>query len=352
MPKKPSIAATAPPDLFFVKELAGETPPTFAAMQRLYGLATDLFGLIPWQMLDESELIIARDSQSGELWYCSVMGSLGEVYSMHAYRGEEGLRLLRKIEAEEIADPGEVLTSMDCLYVEFVPRLEVRRQDRDLLAALGHPRVRNGVSPIFRAIRSGFHPWFVNANEARTLAECIRAVIVVCTAIANRTEVKFWDGTGVYPLVTRMEGPEPRYNVDLVKPVLTPEPPATPVKLPEEVLRELRGRDYAIRGAMELEYIFSGAAVGKTNARASCAAIAPEATDSTVAPEVALARVFLDAVQSTGVFPHEVRVRSQKHKASLAALMESFGVNIRVMNRLPAAEQACSHLLGFLERAR
>ena len=364
MPKKPANAATAPPEFFFVKELAGEAPPVFAAMQRLYSQATDLFGFVPWHLLDESELVLTRDSVSGELWCCSVMGSLGEVRSMHAYRGEEGLRLFRKMAAEEIADPGKALTSMDCLYVELVPRQELKRQDRELLAALGHPRGRNLVSPVFRAIRPGFHPWFVNAEEARTLAECIRAVVVICTAIASKAEENFWDSEGVYPLVTRAEGAEPRYNVDLVKPVLPLERRAEPVKIPEELLGQLRGRDYALRGAMELEYIFSGAAVGKPNERPSCAAIAlavdadsgivyaPEATDSTVAPEVALARVFLAAVKETGVLPREVRVRSLRHKASLAALMESCGVKIRVMNRLPAADQACEHLLGFLGGAR
>lgn len=109
-----------------------------------------------------------------------LMGSLGEVYAMHAYRGDEGLRLFRKIANQEIEDPGEALATMDCLYVEFVPRAELSRQDRELLTALGHPRGRNGRAPIFRAIRPGFHPWYVNAEEARTLAECVRAVIVIC----------------------------------------------------------------------------------------------------------------------------------------------------------------------------
>jgi hypothetical protein len=174
MAKKPASAASAPLDVFFLKELGGETPPTFAALQRLYGLATDLFGFTPWQILDDNEWIVTRDSQTGELWYCSVMGALGEVYSMHAYRGDQGLRLLRKIEAGEFADPGEALASMDCLYVEFVPRQELSRQDRELLAGLGHPQGRKIVAPIFRSIRPGFHPWFVNAEEARTLAECVR----------------------------------------------------------------------------------------------------------------------------------------------------------------------------------
>jgi len=83
-------ATPASHDLFFTKELAGEEPPSFAAMKRLYGRASDLFGFRPWHILSESELVVTCDSKSGEPWYCSVMGSMGEVYSMQAYRGEEG----------------------------------------------------------------------------------------------------------------------------------------------------------------------------------------------------------------------------------------------------------------------
>lgn len=59
-------------------------------------------------------------------------------------------------------------------------------------------------------------------------------------------------------------------------------------------------------------------------------------------PAEALARVFLKAVQSNRAFPRDVRLRSQKHAASLGPLMESFGVKLRVANRLPSAEEACA----------
>jgi len=124
-------------------------------------LASDLYGLLPWRFLDEDNLIVIRESVSGELCYCSVMGALGEVLSMHAYIGAEGLRQFRKIEAEEIADPDEFFASTHCVYVEFVPRSELLRQDRELLAALGHPKSKALASPIFRTMRPGFLPWFV-----------------------------------------------------------------------------------------------------------------------------------------------------------------------------------------------
>jgi hypothetical protein len=249
---------------------------------------------------------------------------------------------------------------MHCVYVEFVPKKELQRQNRELLATLGHPQGRGLASPIFRTIRPGFHPWFVTEEEARTLAECIRAVIVVSAAVASQKSAKFWERGDTYPMVTRMEGDEPRYQVELIQSILPAEPPIPPVRLEEETLRSLRGQDFAVRGVMELDHILSGAAVGKTNERKACASfalavdaesgmvLAPEATDSSVAAGDALARVFLKAVQACRTLPKEIRVRDQKLKDSLAPLMESFGVTVRVASSLPASDEARAHLLGFL----
>ena len=359
MPKKRTASAPVPPERCFVKELAGEAPPSFSAMERLYRLASDLYGLRPWRVLDEDNLIVVRDSVSGELCYCSVMGALGEVLSMHAYIGTEGLRKFRKMEAEEIADPGEFFAFTHCVYVEFVPKAELLRQDRELLAVLGHPQGMGLASPIFRTMRPGFLPWFVTEEEARTLSECIRAVIVVCAAVASQASVKFWELADIYPMVTRMEGPEPRYHVEMFHSILPPEAPAAPAGLAEETLLAVRAQDYAVRGVMELDIAYSGAAIGKKGERNACASIAiavdaesgmvlaPEVTDSSVAAGDTLAKVFLKAIQGSRTLPREVRVRSQKLKDCLAPLMESFGVAVRVASRLPASDEARSHLLGF-----
>jgi hypothetical protein len=156
-----------------------------------------------------------------------------------------------------------------------------------------------------------------------------------------------------------MEGAEPRYQVDLIQSVLPAEPPIAPLRLAEETLGSLRGLDYAVRGVMELDYIHSGAAIGKKNERNSCASIAIavdaesgtvlalEATDSSVAAGEALANVFLKAIQTSRTLPKEVRVRSQRLKDCLAPLIESFGVAVRVARQLPSSDEARSHLLGF-----
>lgn len=192
------------------------------------------------------------------------------------------------------------------------------------------------------------------------LAEYIRAVVVLCTAAASQKKVNFWNEAETYPMVTWVEDTEPRYQINLVKLTLPPEPPIPPVYLDEETLRRLRDKDYPVRGEMELDYIFSGVPVGKKNERKLCASIAvaadadtgmvyaPEVTDSRVPCGDALSRVFLKAIQSSHALPTEVRVRSQKLKDSLDQLMTSFGVKLNVARRLPALDQARAHLLGFL----
>jgi hypothetical protein len=77
--------------------------------------------------------------------------------------------------------------------------------------------------------------------------------------------------------------------------------------------------------------------------------LAPDANDSSVAAGDALALVFLKAVLASHALPKEVRVRSQRLKDCLTPLMESFGVAVRVSGRLPAADEARSSLLGYLQ---
>jgi hypothetical protein len=160
MPKRNTDSVPGNPSQFFVKELSGETPPAFSTMEKLYGLATQLYALHPWRLVNENQLVLVRDSSTGETCYCSVMGQLGEVLAMHAYRGRESYRLFRRLEDGDAISPSEFLAGQHSVYVDFVPSTEMDGEDRKMLKAVGHPRASK-IGPIFRAIHPGFHPWFV-----------------------------------------------------------------------------------------------------------------------------------------------------------------------------------------------
>lgn len=330
-------------------------------MVKLYLRAMKLFALSPWELLDESQLIVTRNAESGELRYCSVMGAIGQVYSLHVYLGEDGFQQFRRIETDEIAHPLELFAASRFIYVESVSKSELERQDRELLAALGHPKTKSVDTPIFRSVRPGYFPWFVNAEEAQTLIECLEAVTMICIALGDVTFPNLWDRPGEYPCVTPVEGEENHFTIERVQPAPAVRAPARPLHLDDEMLRPLRNLDLAIRGVMELDYLYTGSSAGKSNERKAsmCVALAVDAKTGfvyqadlvmvSVPPAEALANSFLKAVKTTRTLPEEIKVRSHAFATGLTPLMEAFGVKLNVSNRLPALDEAAAALLGYLQ---
>jgi uncharacterized protein DUF6930 len=363
MTKQRANSAHDHPHQFFAKELSGETPPSFATMEDLYGRAAELYALRPWHVLEEGELVLTRDSATGETCYCSVIGALGEVLAMHAYIGTESYRLFRKIAAGEIASAGEFFETQHSVSVEFAPRADLVGEDRKLLTAMGHPTRAAKASPMFRAVRPGFHPWFVTEEEGRLLAECMRAMIVVCSEVSTQGDLKYWNRAGTYPMVSRVdgEGDEPRYHVESVEATLPSEPPLPVARLGEEQLRQLHARDHPVRGVMELDYFLSGAVIGKKNERKACVRVAlavdadsgflfpPELAAPGVSVGDALGAAIVKAVETTRAFPRELRVQSRRFKDCLKPIAEMFGFTIKVARSLPALAEARASLLHMLE---
>src|ERR1035438_6451630 len=78
---------------FFQKQLAGEEGPSLETAKRLCDIVTEFSLLQPWKILADRDLILVEDPQSGDVCYCSVMGALGEVYSLHVYIDRKSTRL-------------------------------------------------------------------------------------------------------------------------------------------------------------------------------------------------------------------------------------------------------------------
>jgi hypothetical protein len=362
MPRPSASSTSSKPDQFFTNELIGETPPSYSTMQRLYELATQLFTLSPWHLLDETELVLTRDSASGETCYCSVMGALGEVVAVHAYIGSESYRLFRRVSAGEITGAGDFYAAQHSVYLEFVSAAELEAPDRKLLTALRHPTRAPKASPIFRACRPGFFPWYVTEQEARLLEECLRAVIVISSAVSARTGQKFWERLYTYPMVSRGDDKkgEPRYKIELEEATLPKEPALAAAKLSPEQLRRLRNRDYPIRGVLELDHFPSSAKIGKKNERKALVSVAVAVDSETgflFPPEMgtpgapiadALGLAILNAAEASRALPKEVRVSNRKFRECLDPIAEVCGFPVNVVRTLPALTEAREALLRML----
>ena len=354
MTKRRATSPSASTDRFFVKELSGETPPSFATMQRLYRLASELYGHRPWDLLDEEELVLVKNAAMGETIYGSVMGAIGEVFAIQAYIGDESYRLFRAVEADEISDHLEFFGGLHSISVEFVPMSELEPQDQRLLVALGHPLHGKKAAPIFRAIRPGYQPWFVTEEEASALVECLSALLLICSIVSGNEEIDYWGREDWYPLVERVGGEEPtfQYAVGLVHAPVPAMPSLDPASLSDAQLQQIRGRDYPVGGVIELDSFFSGGAIGERHERKfwTRTAMAVDAKTGIVfPPEVfppdvpvgnALLGALTKAIQTTRSLPREIKVQSRRYKDCLTPVAQILGCQIKTASRLPALAEA------------
>ena len=69
----------------------------------------------------------------------SVLGGMGEVFGLAAYRGTAGASFLLRLLLEEThPESPEALFRQDVLLLDFVPRQELRKEDGPILKAVGY----------------------------------------------------------------------------------------------------------------------------------------------------------------------------------------------------------------------
>src|SRR6266404_5073642 len=327
-------------DRFFEAQLKGEIAPCRETMERLLLLANELFRRRPWELLQEDQLVMVKSPDSGEMCFCMLMGSLGEVVAMLVFVGAQGYRGLRAMQSQSITT-GEYRALQRTLSIEFAERRELKPPDRELLKALGHqlrPRVR---TPMFRSARPGYHPWYVTEGEARTLIACARAVLAVCDSLQP-----YWENN-CYPLVS-LDGARP--TIQITEPPCFPEPI---LEMPELNPAQIAAvRKLPRRGVFEIDRAHSAAAIGEKNDRKACSSICLAVDAETaiayppevVSPEQSngdvLVIALLNAIQSLDAIPRTVRVRSRENKMLLSALAAELGIQVEVATKLPAFDFA------------
>lgn len=339
---------------FFEKQLSKEKALTFATAKRLFHLAEEVLIVQPWRMLADSELVLVKDPELDGLCYCSVMGELGEVFAVHAYRGRESYRLFKKIASGIPIDVGEFFGTQHSVTLEFLTPGKLSPPDRELALALGHPLKKGLMAPQLRAGRPGYRPWYPTDSEGKVLALCVESVLAFCEHAALNPDTEFWKFEDVYPQVIWAKDKYFRVENALVRD--TTAPPPDPVPLNEERLEKLSRQDFPLRGIIELDQFYSGAPVGAKNQRKACLrvvmAVDAESrflyTVEALEPIHPAGEVLVEAILQTidkGRFvPAEVRVKDESYRFLLLPLKERLGFELRVSERLPALEFAKEEL--------
>jgi hypothetical protein len=359
---KPAIADKRAPLEFFNRQLGGESPLGLATAERLFAAATELIAMKPWEFLEDQNLVLLKSPLSNETCHCSIMGALGEVFSLHAYVGGESYRYFRKMAAGEPISIGEFYGSLRGVYVEFVGLSELTPPDRELARTFGHPLKRGLKAPIFRALRPGYHPWYPTENEGIVLAECIGGVLAFCERLRKSEVHDYWKEDGVYPFMVpvQVEPERKQFDIEMVR---IPEPVAAtpqPTNLDEDRIRKILERNYRHQGAFEVDHFYAAGMVGKRDERKACIRIGLAADVSSgfvFPPELAMPEratadiivtVVLNAIDTARCLPREVRVNQPHFRMFLEPLASELGLAVRTVKRLPALQQAKEELLAMM----
>ncbi len=344
---------------FFRTQLAGESPLTFATAERLYRLATNLAALRPWEFLEDQDLILMEDPVSREICHCSIMGALGEVFSLHVYVGVESYRWFRRMAEGKPFSIGDFFASQSGVSVEFVRAAQLTAPDRQLVRAFNHPSGKGVTAPLFRALRPGYHPWYVTEGEGILLAECMQAVIAFCEALPEDAATSYWQEKDVYPFLVPIRGAGRNRDFE-IKMVNAPNPPVPTPAIPaldEAWLGRIRAEKYPVRGAFELDHFYGAGRIGQANERKACFRMGMAVNaDSGFAflPEVGtpgqttgdiLMRALMKAIEGAHFLPAEVRVNQKEFQVLLAPFTEELESTVRLQKSLPALDQAKYQLL-------
>lgn len=365
MPKSKKVATidpANPPTHFFEKQLAGEEAPRLETMKRLYEVSMKFFGIAPWEHFGDRQLVLLEDPVSKATCHCLVMGTLGEVFALQAYIGDESYRLQRRIRAQEPLAHEDFFSALTGVGVEFVMPSELTKPDKELLQALGNPVKRGARAPQFRTYRPGYRPWYITESEAVTLTACVEATDAMFVEFLKYKDESWWAEPDSYPFMVPNAAHKRGYEIRKVTVPCPPAPVPVPAVIDAARVRRIQENDYVLKGAFEADHFQSMITVGEKNERPALAQVAlvsdavsgfafpPEMSEPTRAPGDVLASAVLNAIETIKFLPAELRVKNNDARIFLEPLAGQLGISLRVVKSLPAVQSLKSHLLAYMGR--
>ncbi len=137
--------------------------------KNLYDLMAQVEKLAPWEWMEEDDIFGFQMPGTGELGFISVMGALGEHFSIAIYQGTKGLDGFWHM--QELGDKmtPETLLQVPQLQASFEDREEITPEDREVIKKLGLKFRGAKAWPQFRSFRPGCFPWYIEQADAKML---------------------------------------------------------------------------------------------------------------------------------------------------------------------------------------
>jgi hypothetical protein len=242
--------------------------PAIETWRRLYQLAAQVKELAPWDWMEEIDIFGVKNPDTGQLGFVSVMGMAGEHYAVALYQGAEGLYGFWNFHHLAMYDPApEMLLEIPELQLSYEDRKFTTDKDRALIKELGLKFRGRNAWTLFRCYRPGFHPWYLEADEAQFMIYALEQLLNV--APRYREDESLFEVRGENDYLVRVRDKQGNWK-DKIMRIAPPKPMHIEILINTEALEYLKALPKNVQ-QFEMDVFMLPVKIGEAGERPSYA---------------------------------------------------------------------------------
>ncbi len=333
---------------------------------KLYKLAGLIKELKPWRYMYENDITGVRNPSTGTIGFISVMGNLGEHYSITVYLGERALgQYLELSENYENAVP-EMVLEIPQLMLSFEEKEFLEKEDRAIMRAIGFTYSGKDLWPLFRSYRPGMVPWFLEEDEIVSMGYFLEQFLE--TAIDSKPEDRAAEmdpGRKNIYLVRELKGdPKNQEWKTTMQKIVIPALQEVLYTIAPGLLARTKKTPIG-RNIYEMDFFLTPAQVREKNKRPyfsylllvvdqkSEFVISHELMDPTEGIKSMLVKIpslLLNSLNKSTSLPLAVHVGSLRLADLLSPLMRDLGIQLHYNPHLKSLEMAKSSIMDYFKK--
>jgi hypothetical protein len=174
--------------------------------RRLYDVIVACEAQGPWDWITADQTVAVQLPETGEIYYCIVLGATMSMRGIKAHPGPVGWASLKAVKDGVYEEFEDVAFGTRALMFYFADREELEKGERDFLRYLGYRFRGRNAWPLVRSFRIGHHPAPLSAKEVRELTIVIEQSMQLAEDL--REYPALLDQGGPDQVLTRMVRPD------------------------------------------------------------------------------------------------------------------------------------------------
>ncbi|MCP4359649.1 MAG: hypothetical protein GY796_16710 [Chloroflexi bacterium] len=342
-----------------------EESPTLEEWRPLYTAVNQIKKLAPWEWMDEDDLFGVQDPETGKLGFVSVMGGLGEHYSIGVYLGAEGLYRFWEMQEQGPFIEPEFLLNTPQLQASFENRNDLSKKDRDVIKALKLKYRGRQAWPQFQSYAPGLAPWYLTAAETQFLGHILEQTLDVAPRFEDNPELLEVDDELKYLIRVPHQEKGKLVWRDEIRPILPPSPKEYRLPMDPQAMAHLDDLPQTT-AILDVDFFWMPTPVKDEEERpyfpynflimeASSGMIL--GTDMMIANPSAdemwssLPMKLVQTLARINIKPKTIRVVSPPLASFLEPLTERYEMELQLVDDLPNLENMKASLMDFMEHS-